>query len=75
MLLSISLPRLSAALSSVLLLLQPVGSLALGAVMFGERPSAAQLGGVVMILAGVILAARTSHKMDRDAPVPEPATP
>ena len=74
LLLSISLPRLPAALSSVLLLLQPVGALALGAAIFGEEPSVVQFGGVALILAGVILAARARPAGD-GAAIPEPATP
>ena len=58
LLLSISLPRLPATLSSVLLLLQPVGSMALGALIFGENASVVQVAGVVLILVGVWLAAR-----------------
>ena len=73
LLLSISLPRLPAALSSVLLLLQPVGSMALGAVIFAEHPSAVQMGGVVLILSGVILAAW--GRRSTPAAIPEPATP
>jgi drug/metabolite transporter (DMT)-like permease len=73
LLLSISLPRLPAALSSVLLLLQPVGSLALGAAIFGEDPSGVQLGGVVLVLTGVIMAAW--GRSSRPAAIPEPATP
>jgi drug/metabolite transporter (DMT)-like permease len=73
LLLSVSLPRLPAALSSVLLLLQPVGALGLGSAMFGEAPSAVQWGGVVLILAGVIVSAR-ARKPASEA-IPEPATP
>lgn len=75
LLLSISLPRLPAALSSVLLLLQPVGAVALGTAIFGERPSPVQFAGVALILAGVILAARASQRSNRTAPDPEPLTP
>ncbi|MCA1833436.1 MAG: DMT family transporter [Actinomycetota bacterium] len=77
LLLSISLPRLPAAMSSVLLLLQPVGALMLGAAIFAEHPSPVQLGGVALILAGVILAAwgRSSRRADKKAAIPEPATP
>jgi drug/metabolite transporter (DMT)-like permease len=57
LLLSVSLPRLPAALISVLLLLQPVGALALGALILRERPSIVQLSGVALILAGVVTAA------------------
>jgi drug/metabolite transporter (DMT)-like permease len=75
LLLSISLPRLPAALSSVLLLLQPVGALGLGAAIFGEHPSGVQLGGVAFILAGVILAAWGRGSRAERAAIPEPATP
>jgi drug/metabolite transporter (DMT)-like permease len=58
LLISRSLSRLPASLSSALLLVQPVGATALGALIFGERPSLAQLAGVALILAGVLVAAR-----------------
>ena len=45
LLISVSLPRLPAALTSVLLLVQPVGSVALAIVILGEDPSALQLAG------------------------------
>lgn len=51
-----SLPRLPAAITSVILLLQPVGAVALAAVTLGERPSLAQLLGAGMILVGVVVA-------------------
>lgn len=54
--LSVSLPRLPAALSSLLLLVQPVGALWLSALLLGESPSAVQLAGVAVILAGVAYA-------------------
>ncbi|MPZ86616.1 MAG: EamA family transporter [Nitriliruptorales bacterium] len=56
LLISVSLPRLPAAMTSVLLLLQPVGSMVLGVILLGERPSATQLLGAGVILAGVVLA-------------------
>jgi drug/metabolite transporter (DMT)-like permease len=56
LLISVSLPRLPAALTSVLLLIQPVGAVALAVVILGEQPSALQLTGVALILAGVLLA-------------------
>jgi drug/metabolite transporter (DMT)-like permease len=39
-----------------LLLIQPAGSVALSCVILGERPSALQLGGVVLVLTGVLVA-------------------
>ena len=56
LLISISLPALPAALGSLLLLVQPVGAVLLGVVLLGEAPSAVQLGGVLVVLAGVLVA-------------------
>jgi drug/metabolite transporter (DMT)-like permease len=56
LLISSSLPRLKAALVSVLLTVQPVGSVALAALILGEAPSALQLIGVGMVLAGLLVA-------------------
>jgi drug/metabolite transporter (DMT)-like permease len=58
LLISASLPRLPAALTSLLLTIQPVGSVILGAIIFGEAPSALQLLGVAAILSGLVLVAR-----------------
>jgi drug/metabolite transporter (DMT)-like permease len=58
LLISTSLPRLPAALTSLLLLIQPVSSVALAALILGETPSALQILGVVVILAGVVYASR-----------------
>jgi drug/metabolite transporter (DMT)-like permease len=54
LLISISLPRLPAALTSMILTIQPVGSVALGIVLLGEDPSALQLCGAACILAGLV---------------------
>jgi drug/metabolite transporter (DMT)-like permease len=56
LLISVSLPRLPAALTSVLLTIQPVGSVLLGVVILSESPSAAQLAGVCVVLAGIMVA-------------------
>ncbi|MFJ8040273.1 DMT family transporter [Kitasatospora sp. NPDC096147] len=61
LLISRSLPVLPAALTSTLLLVQPAGAVALGALVFDERPSAAQLLGVLLLLAGVLVAARRAE--------------
>jgi len=58
LLISASLPRLPAALTSLLLTIQPVGSVILGALLFAEAPSALQLTGVAAILAGLVMVAR-----------------
>lgn len=56
LLISVSLPRVPALITSIVLTIQPVGSVVLGVAMFGEAPSAFQLAGVALILAGVIIA-------------------
>jgi drug/metabolite transporter (DMT)-like permease len=56
MLISLSLPRLPAVVTSILLMLQPVGSVILGAVLLSEAPSAVQLTGVAVVLGGVAVA-------------------
>ncbi len=58
LLITVSMPRLPAWLVSALLLVQPAGSVLLGAVFLRERPSAAQLAGVAAMLGGVLIAAR-----------------
>jgi drug/metabolite transporter (DMT)-like permease len=62
LLISISLPRLPAALTSVLLCIQPVGSVVLGVILLGEAPSALQVVGVACILAGLLTVARRSAR-------------
>jgi drug/metabolite transporter (DMT)-like permease len=56
LLISVSLPRLPAVLTSILLMLQPVGSVILGVVLLSEAPTAVQLAGVAVVLAGVAFA-------------------
>lgn len=73
LLISVSLPRLPAAVTSVLLLLQPVMSVALGAALFAESPSAAQLAGVTLVLVGVGVA--TSGRRADPAPAATAAGP
>ncbi|HET9416306.1 MAG TPA: DMT family transporter [Candidatus Limnocylindria bacterium] len=55
LLISISLPRLPAAITSVVLTLQPVGSVLLGIWILSEAPSAFQLIGVLFIVAGLLM--------------------
>ena len=45
------LPRLPASLTSVLLTIQPVGSVILGVILLNESPTVLQLAGVVFISA------------------------
>jgi drug/metabolite transporter (DMT)-like permease len=51
-----TLPRLPAAMTSLLLTVQPIGTLALAALIFGEDPSGLQLGGVLLVLVGLLVA-------------------
>jgi drug/metabolite transporter (DMT)-like permease len=54
LLITVSLPRLPAALTSLTLTIQPIASVALGAILLGQEPSALQLAGVACILAGLL---------------------
>jgi drug/metabolite transporter (DMT)-like permease len=56
LLISVSLPRLPALLTSIVLLLQPVSTVFLGAVLLSEAPSPVQLLGVAIVIAGVAVA-------------------
>jgi drug/metabolite transporter (DMT)-like permease len=56
LLITVSLPRLPAALTSLLLTVQPVGSVILAALIFGEAPSDVQLLGVAAVLGGLVIA-------------------
>lgn len=69
LLITVSLPRLPAALTSVTLTIQPVGSVVLGVILLGEDPSVLQFAGVACVVAGLVSVAL------RRAPraVPEPA--
>jgi drug/metabolite transporter (DMT)-like permease len=58
LLISVSLPRLPAVMTSLLLTIQPVGSLAFAALILGEAPSWVQLLGAATILAGLVVASR-----------------
>ena len=69
LLISVSLPRLPAAITSVLLTIQPVGAVLLAMVLLDETPSALQLVGVALVLAGVVAVALGRR---RPSPVPEP---
>jgi drug/metabolite transporter (DMT)-like permease len=68
-LISVSLARLPAALSSVMLTLQPACSIVFAALLIDEAPSALQLVGVAAILAGLVAA--TARR--RPVPQLEPA--
>ena len=54
LLITVSLPRLPAAMTSMILTIQPIGSVILGAVLLSEAPSALQLAGCALIVLGLV---------------------
>lgn len=66
LLISVSLRALPAAITSAVLLVQPAGAMVLGALIFAEQPSALQLAGVALVVAGVAVATR-GHRRDNRA--------
>ena len=56
LIISISLPRLPAALTSIILLAQPVATVVLARVLLDEGPSIAQLLGVGLVVGGIAIA-------------------
>jgi drug/metabolite transporter (DMT)-like permease len=56
LLISLSLPRLPAVLTSMILLSQPVMTVGLSIVLLGEAPSPAQLIGVALVIGGIAIA-------------------
>jgi drug/metabolite transporter (DMT)-like permease len=69
LLITSSLPRLPAALASVLLTIQPVGSVVLGIAIFGESPSGLQVLGVAAVLGGLVLVTRPERRRRAEAAV------
>jgi drug/metabolite transporter (DMT)-like permease len=72
LLISISLTRLPAVMTSILLTLQPLCSVVFAAVIVNESPSSLQLVGACCILAGLV-AATVRRRDGAAAPEPEPA--
>lgn len=68
LLIALSLPRLPAVLTSVLLMMQPLLAVIFAALLVDERPSALQLGGAGAILAGVLLASSTRRGAEEAVP-------
>lgn len=58
LIISIALPRLPAALTALILLIQPLGGMAFAVVLLGEHPTLIQILGGAVILAGVLYASR-----------------
>jgi drug/metabolite transporter (DMT)-like permease len=53
---SLALPRLPAVVTSIILLVQPPLTVILSVVLLDERPSAAQLAGVALVIGGIAVA-------------------
>ena len=58
LLITMTLPQLPAATTSVILTLQPVGSVLLGALLLTERPSPTQVAGILLVLGTLIVVSR-----------------
>jgi drug/metabolite transporter (DMT)-like permease len=71
LLITVSLGRLPAALTSVLLTLQPLLSVLFAALIVDERPSALQLMGAAAILAGLLIASFRRRRVPTLEAVPE----
>jgi drug/metabolite transporter (DMT)-like permease len=72
LLISTSLPRLPAAVTALILLLQPLGALVLGAVTLGERPTWVQLVGSALVLGGVAHGSRSARARTPEELAPAP---
>ncbi len=72
LLISVSLPRLQAMTTSLMLTLQPVETMALSAVLLNESPSSFQLGGVGLILLGLSISSLGTRGVDKLEPQAEP---
>ncbi len=68
LLISFSLPRVPAALTSVVLTLQPVMSVVLAMLLLDEAPSEVQITGVAVVLAGITLATVGRPRLGRQPP-------
>jgi drug/metabolite transporter (DMT)-like permease len=65
LLISTSLPRLPAAITSLILAVQPVGSVGLAALILRESPSGLQLAGVAVVLSALLVATRPAANRAR----------
>jgi drug/metabolite transporter (DMT)-like permease len=62
LLISLSLPRLPAVLTSIILLAQPVATVGLAMALLAEAPSAKQLAGVALVVGGIAVATLGGHR-------------
>ncbi|GIH29143.1 hypothetical protein Aph01nite_74530 [Acrocarpospora phusangensis] len=73
-LISWSLPRQPAALTALLLLIQPMTTVVISALVLGERPSPLQLTGCAVIVLGVLYGSRPQRAPTQEAQVPKTST-
>jgi drug/metabolite transporter (DMT)-like permease len=77
-LITYSLPRQPAALTALLLLVQPMTTVALSTVLLGERPSPLQLAGCAVVVLGVLYGSRRAQPTrtddEQDEQVPKTST-
>jgi drug/metabolite transporter (DMT)-like permease len=71
LLIGTSLPRLPAAMTSMLLTVQPVGTVLLAALILGESPSGLQLVGVALVLGALLIAGRSGRALEEELPIGE----
>jgi drug/metabolite transporter (DMT)-like permease len=69
-----ALPKVPAAIASLLLLLQPAVAMVLAWLVLGERPSLAQVAGAVAVCVGVVIASRTAGQRAEPGSSASPAT-
>jgi drug/metabolite transporter (DMT)-like permease len=74
LLITSSLPRLPAAISSLTLLLQPAAAMLLAYLVLGERPTVIQIAGAVVVCTGVLAISLTTSQQ-RPRPAEAPALP
>jgi drug/metabolite transporter (DMT)-like permease len=70
LLITSSLPRLPAVVSSLMLLLQPAASLVLAAIVLSERPTPLQILGAALTCGGALAASRATTKQPATAQEP-----
>src|SRR5215472_16079278 len=70
LLITSSLPRLPAAISSLTLLLQPAAAMLLAAAVLGERPSLIQVAGAVVVCGGILWVSLATPARRAGPPVP-----
>ena len=73
LLISASQPRLPAAITSVILLAQPVATVFLAAILVSEAPSTVQFAGVGLVILGLVVATARpgARRLSREVPLPD----